>query len=277
MVLPTWPLLKWGFDSAQMSRNEVVGSGVPSLGEHRHITQVLGTRGPWAGGTGGIGRSWGWVQSQPGTPCSNTASPPSSGAAAAGGRGAGLPRPGPPLPALLLLLAVLPAAQERGAPGRRLLLHRLVRHHRHAGLQVSARGAAGPSGAWSDWKRRGVGGARLEGAGQAESRGGTPGPLPHAAPSCPSAGIAVGFYGNGETSDGIHRATYSLRHANRTVAGVQDRVSGRMGRWGRPLPAPTPVYVHVCETETWACARACGSPGLLPPPTWSRCGTPQPP
>uniref|UniRef100_A0A8D0L1Z8 Protein tweety homolog n=1 Tax=Sphenodon punctatus TaxID=8508 RepID=A0A8D0L1Z8_SPHPU len=40
-----------------------------------------------------------------------------------------------------------------------------------------------------------------------------------------SAGIAVGFYGNGETSDGIHRLTYSLRHANRTVAGVQDRVS----------------------------------------------------
>ncbi|XP_001513420.2 protein tweety homolog 3 isoform X2 [Ornithorhynchus anatinus] len=40
-----------------------------------------------------------------------------------------------------------------------------------------------------------------------------------------SAGIAVGFYGNGETSDGIHRLTYSLRHANRTVAGVQDRVA----------------------------------------------------
>ncbi|XP_056662459.1 protein tweety homolog 3 isoform X1 [Monodelphis domestica] len=40
-----------------------------------------------------------------------------------------------------------------------------------------------------------------------------------------SAGIAVGFYGNGETSDGIHRVTYSLRHANRTVAGVQDRVT----------------------------------------------------
>lgn len=44
-----------------------------------------------------------------------------------------------------------------------------------------------------------------------------------------SAGIAVGFYGNGETSDGVHRATYSLRHANRTVMGVQDRVSG-LGR-----------------------------------------------
>ncbi|XP_044289110.1 protein tweety homolog 3 isoform X3 [Varanus komodoensis] len=39
-----------------------------------------------------------------------------------------------------------------------------------------------------------------------------------------SAGIAVGFYGNGETSDGIHRLTYSLRHANRTVAGVHERV-----------------------------------------------------
>lgn len=122
-----------------------------------------------------------------------------------------------------------------------------------------------------------MGGARLEGAGQAESRGETPGPRPHAAPSCPSAGIAVGFYGNGETSDGIHRATYSLRHANRTVAGVQDRVSGRMGRWGWPLPAPTPVDVHVCETKTWACAGECGSPGSLSPPTWSRCGTPQPP
>lgn len=146
---------KWGFDRAQMSRNKDVESGVPGQDEHRHITQVLGTCGPWARDTGGIGRSWGWVQSQPGTPCSNTASPPLSGAAAAGGRCAGLPRPGPHLPALLLLLAVLPAAQERGAPGRRLLLHRLVRHHRHAGLQVSARGAAGPSGAWSDWKGRG--------------------------------------------------------------------------------------------------------------------------
>lgn len=54
--------------------------------------------------------------------------------------------PGPPLPPLLLLLALLPAAQERrllalpfalaAAAQRRLLLHRLVRHHRHARLQV---------------------------------------------------------------------------------------------------------------------------------------------
>ncbi|XP_028669763.1 protein tweety homolog 3 isoform X1 [Erpetoichthys calabaricus] len=40
-----------------------------------------------------------------------------------------------------------------------------------------------------------------------------------------SAGIAVGFYGNGETSDGIYRLSYSLRHANRTVAGVQKLVT----------------------------------------------------
>uniref|UniRef100_A0AAR2IU81 Protein tweety homolog n=1 Tax=Pygocentrus nattereri TaxID=42514 RepID=A0AAR2IU81_PYGNA len=40
-----------------------------------------------------------------------------------------------------------------------------------------------------------------------------------------SAGIAVGFYGNGETCDGVNRLTYSLRHANRTVAGVQKLVA----------------------------------------------------
>ncbi|KAG7269599.1 hypothetical protein CRUP_028651 [Coryphaenoides rupestris] len=34
-----------------------------------------------------------------------------------------------------------------------------------------------------------------------------------------SAGIAVGFYGNSETCDGVTRLTYSLRHANRTVTG----------------------------------------------------------
>uniref|UniRef100_A0A3Q3KM55 Protein tweety homolog n=1 Tax=Mastacembelus armatus TaxID=205130 RepID=A0A3Q3KM55_9TELE len=39
-----------------------------------------------------------------------------------------------------------------------------------------------------------------------------------------SAGIAVGFYGNGETCDGVNRLTYSLRHANRTVTGVQKLV-----------------------------------------------------
>lgn len=39
-----------------------------------------------------------------------------------------------------------------------------------------------------------------------------------------SAGIAVGFYGNGETCDGVNRLTYSLRHANRTIAGVQKLV-----------------------------------------------------
>ncbi|XP_031418484.1 protein tweety homolog 3 [Clupea harengus] len=40
-----------------------------------------------------------------------------------------------------------------------------------------------------------------------------------------SAGIAVGFYGNGETCDGMNRLTYSLRHANQTVAGIDKLVS----------------------------------------------------
>ncbi|XP_077379796.1 protein tweety homolog 3 isoform X3 [Festucalex cinctus] len=40
-----------------------------------------------------------------------------------------------------------------------------------------------------------------------------------------SAGIAVGFYGNGESSDGASRLAYSLRHANRTVSGIQKLVS----------------------------------------------------
>ncbi|KAM4584210.1 protein tweety homolog 3-like [Odontesthes bonariensis] len=40
-----------------------------------------------------------------------------------------------------------------------------------------------------------------------------------------SAGIAVGFYGNGESSDGANRLAYSLRHANRTVSGVEKLVS----------------------------------------------------
>lgn len=41
----------------------------------------------------------------------------------------------------------------------------------------------------------------------------------------PSAGIAVGFYGNGESSDGASRVVYSLRHANHTISGVEKLVS----------------------------------------------------
>lgn len=47
----------------------------------------------------------------------------------------------------------------------------------------------------------------------------------HAMSLSRSAGIAVGFYGNGETCDGVTRLTYSLRHANQTVAGVDKLVS----------------------------------------------------
>lgn len=73
-----------------------------------------------------------------------------------------------------------------------------------------------------------AGGRGLGGCGQ-QWAGLRDGPRPHQPPAFLSAGIAVGFYGNGETSDGVHRATYSLRHANRTVAGVQDHVSGWEG------------------------------------------------
>ena len=50
-----------------MSRNEDLESGVPGLGEHTHMT---GAGHPWppGRGTGGTGRSWGWVQNGLGAP-----------------------------------------------------------------------------------------------------------------------------------------------------------------------------------------------------------------
>ena len=50
-----------------------------------------------------------------------------------------------------------------------------------------------------------------------------------------SAGIAVGFYGNGESSDGANRLAYSLRHANRTVSGVEKLVSGLLDPYSAPM------------------------------------------
>ncbi|KAM9393137.1 protein tweety homolog 3 isoform 1-T2 [Pholidichthys leucotaenia] len=50
-----------------------------------------------------------------------------------------------------------------------------------------------------------------------------------------SAGIAVGFYGNGETCDGVNRMTYSLRHANRTIAGMQKLVYGSTSSLNRTV------------------------------------------
>lgn len=86
-------------------------------------------------------------------------------------------------------------------------------------------GEAEANAGWGMWRA-----GRWEGPWGGWGQGWWGSPTPHPHPHSlvlPSAGIAVGFYGNGETSDGVHRATYSLRHANRTVAGVQDRVSGR--------------------------------------------------
>lgn len=51
--------------------------------------------------------------------------------------GARLSGPGPPVPALLFHLSVLPAEQKWGPAQRWLLLHSLVCHHRNTCLQVS--------------------------------------------------------------------------------------------------------------------------------------------
>lgn len=50
----------------------------------------------------------------------------------------------------------------------------------------------------------------------------------------PSAGIAVGFYGNGESSDGASRVVYSLRHANHTISGVEKLVSSLLISFSQP-------------------------------------------
>lgn len=60
----------------------------------------------------------------------------------------------------------------------------------------------------------------------------------------PSAGIAVGFYGNGESSDGASRVAYSLRHANHTISGVEKLVSSLLS-WLSP-PSERCVCECVC-------------------------------
>lgn len=63
-----------------------------------------------------------------------------AGPAAAGWHRSLLPGPGPALPPVLLVLAVLPPPQERGASQCWLLLHSLVCHHRHPRVQVRGEG-----------------------------------------------------------------------------------------------------------------------------------------
>ncbi|KAL1764029.1 tweety-like 2, partial [Sigmodon hispidus] len=40
------------------------------------------------------------------------------------------------------------------------------------------------------------------------------------------AAVGVGFYGNSETSDGVHQLIYSLDNANHTFSGIDELVSG---------------------------------------------------
>lgn len=65
----------------------------------------------------------------------------------------------------------------------------------------------------------------------------------------PSAGIAVGFYGNGESSDGANRLAYSLRHANRTVSGVEKLVSYLLYCYTFSQPPPSPPLDEVLSCE----------------------------
>ncbi|XP_068506744.1 protein tweety homolog 3 isoform X2 [Syngnathus scovelli] len=59
-----------------------------------------------------------------------------------------------------------------------------------------------------------------------------------------SAGIAVGFYGNGESSDGASRLAYSLRHANRTVSGIEKLV------WDNAAALNQTVEENLAQLET---------------------------
>ncbi|XP_040047499.2 protein tweety homolog 2-like [Gasterosteus aculeatus] len=40
--------------------------------------------------------------------------------------------------------------------------------------------------------------------------------------------VGVGFYGNSETNDGVHRLTYSLYNADHTLGGINDMVAGSL-------------------------------------------------
>lgn len=99
-----------------------------------------------------------------------------------------------------------------------------------------------------------------------------PPPPPHHPVSTPfllsplSAGIAVGFYGNGETCDGVNRLTYSLRHANRTISGVQKLVGWKwlliIHHQSAMSISDFPLSLERCRkfpfaSPTWPCLPLC--------------------
>lgn len=153
-----------------MSGNESAESGVPGLGDAGYVTQVLGDP-VWPLGRGTVGSAapGGWVQSQPGTPAP-TLRPRRPQAAAAGGRAAQPATPWTsPLPALLLLLAVLPAAGAKALDADCCCTAWCVII---ATLVCRWRGRAGPGGV-ADWEAGAErGGAGPRGVGDPDWEGG---------------------------------------------------------------------------------------------------------
>lgn len=207
-----WRCLAWGSRSGRpQALPSGLGAGPQALGGGLSGSTCPGPAGgAIAGCVCGGERGSAWGRSARGQ-----RPPPPAGAAAARGGRAGLPGAGPALPAALLLLAVLPPAQERRAPGRRLLLHRLVRHRRHARVQVS--GAL----------RTGRG---LAGSGRGPQDGAGPG-VPVGGARRGPWGLVCRWVGPGEGGGGAWGAGVQMSGAG---PGVQ--VGGaRRGSWGRGL------------------------------------------
>ncbi|XP_037113096.1 protein tweety homolog 2-like isoform X1 [Syngnathus acus] len=62
--------------------------------------------------------------------------------------------------------------------------------------------------------------------------------------------VAVGFYGNSETNDGVHRFTYSISNANRTLGAIDSLPAGSLGS------AQTGVQRHLERLDEILAARA---------------------
>ncbi|XP_061159211.1 protein tweety homolog 2-like isoform X3 [Syngnathus typhle] len=62
--------------------------------------------------------------------------------------------------------------------------------------------------------------------------------------------VAVGFYGNSETNDGVHRFTYSISNANRTLGGIDSLSAGSL------RSAQTGVQRHLERLDEILAARA---------------------
>ncbi|XP_061159212.1 protein tweety homolog 2-like isoform X4 [Syngnathus typhle] len=75
-------------------------------------------------------------------------------------------------------------------------------------------------------------------------------PLDPSRKTTSSCAVAVGFYGNSETNDGVHRFTYSISNANRTLGGIDSLSAGSL------RSAQTGVQRHLERLDEILAARA---------------------